>query len=152
MAAGGGAVNQVQRYSDAVTTGRVGEQRDRVVFEYALLRVVPCLERGECVNAGVILYAQEQGFLAARWSLDEDRLRALAAHVDVEGVRRALESVAAMCRGGAEAGSAGRERPGQRFRWLTAPRSTIVQPGPIHGGLTEDPAAEVERLLERLVR
>jgi len=152
LVAGGDAVSQVQRYTDAVTTGRVGEDRDRVVFEYALLRVVPCLERGECVNAGIIVYAQEQGFLAARWDLDEARLSALAPGVDVEGVRRSLESVAVMCRGGLGAGAAGRERPGQRFRWLTAPRSTIVQPGPIHGGLTEDPEAEVDRLLERLVR
>ncbi|MEU0238209.1 DUF3037 domain-containing protein [Nocardiopsis sp. NPDC006198] len=142
----------VRRYSDAVTTGRVGVERDRVVFEYALLRVVPCLERGECVNAGVIVYSQERGFLAARWSLDEGRLRAVSPGVDVAGVRRALEAVEAMCRGGAGAGAAGRERPGQRFRWLTAPRSTVVQPGPIHGGLAEDPEAELERLLDRLVR
>ena len=140
------------RYSDAVTTGRVGEERDRAVFEYALLRVVPCVERGECVNAGVILYCQERAFLAARVEVDEARLLALAPGVDVAGVRRALAAVEALCLGGAAAGAAGRERPGRRFRWLTAPRSTIVQPGPIHGGLTEDPAVEVERLLVRLVR
>jgi hypothetical protein len=145
-------VSGVRRYSDAVTTGRVGVERDRVVFEYALLRVVPCLERGECVNAGVIVYSQERGFLAARWSLDEGRLRAVSPGVDVAGVRRALEAVEVMCRGGAGAGAAGRERPGQRFRWLTAPRSTVVQPGPIHGGLAEDPEEELERLLDRLVR
>jgi hypothetical protein len=141
-----------RRYSDAVTTGRVGERRERAVFEYALLRVVPRLERGECVNAGVIVYCQERGFLAARSALDERRLLAVDAEADVAGVRRALEAVEVMCRGGAEAGAAGRERPGQRFRWLTAPRSTIVQPGPIHGGLTEDPEGEVVRLLDRLVR
>ncbi|MBR8743073.1 DUF3037 domain-containing protein [Nocardiopsis sp. MG754419] len=140
-----------ERYS-VVTTGRVGITRDRAVFEYALLRVVPCLERGECVNAGVIVYSQDRAFLAARSDLDEDRLRALDPGVDVVGVRRALEAVEAMCRGGAEAGPAGRERPGPRFRWLTAPRSTIVQAGPVHGGLTVDPEAEVERLLDRLVR
>ncbi|MFL1377458.1 MULTISPECIES: DUF3037 domain-containing protein [unclassified Nocardiopsis] len=142
----------VRRYSDAVTTGRVGEERDRAVFEYALLRVIPRVERGECVNAGVIVYCQERAFLAARAEVDEARLLALDPGVDVAGVRRALAAVEALCRGGAVAGAAGRERPGQRFRWLTAPRSTIVQPGPIHGGLTEDPAAEVERLLDRLVR
>lgn len=141
-----------RRYSDAVTTGRVGERRERAVFEYALLRVVPRLERGECVNAGVIVYCQERGFLAARSALDERRLLAVDAEVDVAGVRRALEAVEVMCRGGTGAGAAGRERPGQRFRWLTAPRSTIVQPGPIHGGLTEDPEDEVVRLLDRLVR
>lgn len=142
----------MRRYSDAVTTGRVGEERDRAVFEYALLRVVPRLDRGECVNAGVIVYCQERGFLAARSALDEGRLLALDPGVDVAGVLRALEGVEAMCRGGEGAGVAGRDRPGQRFRWLTAPRSTIVQPGPVHGGLTEDPVAEVVRLLDRLVR
>lgn len=140
-----------ERYS-VVTTGQVGIERDRAVFEYALLRVVPCLERGECVNAGVILYSQERAFLAARWDLDEARLRALDPGVDVVGVRRALEAVERMCRGGEEAGQAARERPGPRFRWLTAPRSTIVQAGPVHGGLALDPEAEVERLLDRLVR
>ena len=142
----------VRRYSDAVTTGRVGEKRDRAVFEYALLRVVPRVERGECVNAGVIVYCQERAFLAARTVVDEARLLALDPGVDVAGVRRALEAVEDLCRGGEAAGAAGRERPGQRFRWLTAPRSTVVQPGPIHGGLTKDPGAEVERLLDRLVR
>ncbi|WP_017586306.1 DUF3037 domain-containing protein [Nocardiopsis ganjiahuensis] len=140
-----------ERYT-TVTTGQVGVERERAVFEYALLRVIPRLERGECVNAGVIVYSQERAFLASRSALDEVRLRAVDPEVDVAGVRRALEAVEVMCRGGAEAGPAGRERPGQRFRWLTAPRSTIVQPGPIHGGLTADPAAEVERLLDRLVR
>ncbi|WP_017543190.1 DUF3037 domain-containing protein [Nocardiopsis prasina] len=140
-----------ERYT-TVTTGQVGVERERAVFEYALLRVIPRLDRGECVNAGVIVYSQERAFLASRSDLDEARLLAVDAAVDVVGVRRALEAVEMMCRGGAEAGLAGRERPGQRFRWLTAPRSTIVQPGPIHGGLTEDPEAEVERLLDRLVR
>lgn len=140
-----------ERYT-TVTTGQVGVDRERAVFEYALLRVIPRLERGECVNAGVIVYSQERAFLASRSALDEARLRAVDPEVDVAGVRRALEAVEVMCRGGVEAGMAGRERPGQRFRWLTAPRSTIVQPGPIHGGLTADPAAEVERLLDRLVR
>ncbi|WP_116246711.1 DUF3037 domain-containing protein [Nocardiopsis sp. FIRDI 009] len=145
-------MSEARRYSEAVTTGRVGEERDRAVFEYALVRVVPRLERGECVNAGVVVYCQERAFLAARTALDERRLLAVDPGVDVAGVRRALESFEVMCAGGARAGAVGRERPGQRFRWLTAPRSTIVQTGPIHGGLTEDPAAEVERLLDRLVR
>ncbi|GHC81395.1 hypothetical protein GCM10007079_21270 [Nocardiopsis terrae] len=140
-----------ERYT-TVTTGQVGVERERAVFEYALLRVVPRLERGECVNAGVILYCQERAFLASRSALDEDRLRAVDPGADVPGVRRALAAVEMMCAGGVRAGAAGRERPGPRFRWLTAPRSTIVQPGPIHGGLTEDPEAEVERLLDCLVR
>lgn len=140
-----------ERYQ-VLTTGQVGIERDRAAFEYALLRVVPCLERGERVNAGVILYSQERAFLAARWELDVDRLRALDPRVDLDGVRRALEAVEMVCRGGDLAGAAGSERPGPRFRWLTAPRSTIVQAGPVHGGLTNDPEAEVERLVDRLVR
>ncbi|MBB6171591.1 hypothetical protein HNR23_001651 [Nocardiopsis mwathae] len=124
----------------------------REVFEYALVRVVPRLERGEQVNAGVIVYCQARGFLAARWALDEARLSALDPGVDLVGVRRALEAVEAVCRGGGAAGAAGGESAGRRFRWVTAPRSTIVQPGPIHTGLTEDPEGELERLLDRLVR
>ncbi|MDA0565555.1 DUF3037 domain-containing protein [Streptomonospora sp. S1-112] len=124
----------------------------RAVFEYALVRVVPRLERGEQVNAGVILYCQALGFLGARCVVDEPRLRALDAGVDVGGVGRALEAVEKVCAGGPGAGPARTEDAGRRFRWLTAPRSTIVQPGPIHTGLTADPAAELERLLERLVR
>lgn len=124
----------------------------RDVFEYALLRVVPRLERGERVNAGVIVYCQARSFLAARCALDVGRLRCLDADVDVPGVDRALQAVEATCRGGAEAGAARGEAAGRRFRWLTAPRSTIVQPGPIHTGLTVDPEGEVERLVGLLVR
>ncbi len=122
-----------------------------MVFEYALVRVVPRLERGEQVNAGVIVYCKSAGFLEARCSLDAERLRAIDPGVDVDGVHRALEGVRRVCRGGAEAGPARTEAQGARFRWLTAPRSTIVQPGPIHSGLTSDPAAELDRLAGSLV-
>jgi len=145
-------MNDVQRGNDAVAIGRVEQECDRVVYEYALVKVVPCLERGECINAGVIVYSQEHNFLVARTDLDEDRLLTVAPHVDVVGVRSALEAVEAMCRGGTEAGMAAGERPGARFRWLTAPRSTIVQVGPVHVGLAQEPGVEVERLLDRLVR
>jgi len=123
----------------------------RRVYEYALVRVVPRIERGEQVNAGVIVYCQAAGFLAARCALDEGRLLALDPGADVAGVRRALEAVELVCRGGAHAGPAREEPAGRRFRWLTAPRSTIVQPGPIHSGLTADPAAELERLAAGLL-
>ncbi|MFC4563004.1 DUF3037 domain-containing protein [Nocardiopsis mangrovi] len=123
----------------------------RDVFEYALVRVVPRLERGEQVNAGVIVYCKARSFLAARCAVDEARLRALDASVDVAGVALALEAVERVCRGGPGAGAAGREDAGRRFRWLTAPRSTIVQPGPIHTGLTVDPEGDLERLAESLV-
>ncbi|MFI1470253.1 DUF3037 domain-containing protein [Streptomyces wuyuanensis] len=124
----------------------------RDVFEYALLRVVPRVERGECFNAGVVVYCRARSFVAARTHLDETKLRALDPRADVTGVRAALHAVEGVCRGGEEAGQASGDDAGRRFRWLIAPRSTVVQPGPVHTGLTADPEAEVERLLELLVR
>jgi hypothetical protein len=131
---------------------RAGQGGDRDVFEYALLRVVPRLERGECVNAGVVVYCRAQGYLGARTHLDEARLRALDPAADVAGVRAALAAVERHCAGGEQAGQAAGDDAGRRYRWLVAPRSTIVQPGPVHTGLTADPAAETERLLNLLVR
>ncbi|MEC4020577.1 DUF3037 domain-containing protein [Streptomyces sp. H27-D2] len=121
------------------------------VFEYALLRVVPRVERGELINAGVVVYCHARSFVAARTHLDEDRLLALDAEVDVTGVRAALHAVEGVCRGGGAAGQAAGDSAGRRFRWLIAPRSTVVQPGPVHTGLTADPEAEIERLLGLLV-
>ncbi|KUJ64202.1 hypothetical protein ACZ90_60025 [Streptomyces albus subsp. albus] len=128
------------------------QHHGREVFEYALLRVVPRVERGEQINAGVVVYCRAASFVAARTYLDEARLRALDPSADVAGVRAALHAVEGVCRGGPGAGQAAGDDAGRRFRWLVAPRSTIVQPGPVHTGLTADPEAEVERLLELLVR
>ncbi|MFD8507084.1 DUF3037 domain-containing protein [Streptomyces sp. NPDC059687] len=124
----------------------------RDVFEYALLRVVPRVERGEFINAGVLVYCRAKSFVAARTHLDERRLLALDPGADVPGVHAALRAVEGVCAGGAAAGQAAHDDPGRRFRWLIAPRSTVVQPGPVHTGLTADPAAEAERLLDLLVR
>ncbi|AXK34452.1 DUF3037 domain-containing protein [Streptomyces armeniacus] len=124
----------------------------REVFEYALLHVVPRVERGERINAGVVLYCRAHSFVTARTHLDEDRLRALDPAADVAGVRAALHAAECVCRGGDAAGQAAGDDAGRRFRWLIAPRSTVVQPGPVHTGLTADPAAEAERLLDLLVR
>ena len=121
----------------------------REVFEYALLRAVPRVERGEHINVGVLLYCQGRDFLDAAVHVDVDRLRALADGCDASAVQDAADAVARACRG---EGPAGTTSPGQRFRWLTSPRSTVVQPGPVHAGLTEDPAAELARLLDVLVR
>ncbi|MEE1930698.1 DUF3037 domain-containing protein [Streptomyces sp. TRM 70351] len=129
-----------------------GATADRDVFEYALLRVVPRVERGERINAGVLVYCRARAFLCARTALDEDRLRALDPAVDVAGVRAALRAVEDVCRGGSGAGQAASDDAGRRFRWLIAPRSTVVQPGPVHTGLTADPRAEAERLLDVMVR
>jgi hypothetical protein len=129
-----------------------GGPRDRHVYEYAVLRVVPRIERGECVNAGVLVYCRAEAYVGARTHLDETRLLALDPRTDVDGVRAALRAVENLCAGGSAAGQAASDDPGRRFRWLVAPRSTIVQPGPVHTGLTTDPAAETERLLDLLVR
>ncbi|MFJ8199721.1 DUF3037 domain-containing protein [Streptomyces sp. NPDC096152] len=131
---------------------RGGPASDRHVFEYALLRVVPRIERGECVNAGVLVYCRATAYVGARTHLDEARLLALDPEADVPGVRAALRAVEGVCAGGEAAGQAAGDDAGRRFRWLIAPRSTIVQPGPAHTGLTTDPAAETERLLDLLVR
>ena len=120
-------------------------------FEYAVLRVVPRVERGEFINAGVVLYCRADNFLGARVHLDSDRLMALDPGTDLEAVRAHLEAVRSVCAGGPEAGSVGRLPLGERFGWLVAPRSTVVQPSPVHTGLTEDPEAELERLLSRMV-
>ncbi|MFD4999365.1 DUF3037 domain-containing protein [Streptomyces buecherae] len=129
-----------------------GLHNGRDVFEYAVLRVVPRMERGELINAGVVLYCHARSLVAARTHLDEGRLRALDPTVDVAGVRAALNAVEGVCHGGPEAGQAAGDAAGRRFRWLVAPRSTVVQPGPVHTGLTTDAEAEVERLLDLLVR
>ncbi|MFE6690907.1 DUF3037 domain-containing protein [Streptomyces sp. NPDC057743] len=129
-----------------------GLHNGRDVFEYALLKVVPRVERGEMINAGVVVYCRARRFVEARTHLDEARLLALDPTVDVAGVRAALCAVEGVCAGGARAGQAAGDDPGQRFRWLIAPRSTIVQPGPVHTGLTADPTVEAERLLGLLVR
>ena len=123
----------------------------RIGFEYALLRVVPRIERGELVNVGVLVYAQSVPRLAVATHVDADRLLALDPQLDVDAVRSALEGVAAVCAGGPEGGAAAALPEGQRFRWLVAPRSTVVQPGPVHTGMTDDLEAETQRLLRRLV-
>jgi hypothetical protein len=121
-------------------------------YEYAVIRAVPRIERGEQINVGVILYCQRLDFLAARTALAADRLLALDAGVDVDAVHAALNSWEITCAGGAAGGAARDMKPGERFRWLTAPRSTVLQAGPTHTGLTEDPAAELARLVDLLVR
>jgi hypothetical protein len=131
---------------------RGGQGGDRDVFEYALLRVVPRVERGECINAGVLVYCRAKAYVGARTHLDEARLLAHDPEADVAGIRAALRAVEGVCGGGDAAGQASGDDAGRRFRWLIAPRSTVVQPGPVHTGLTVDPAAETERLLDLLVR
>ncbi len=121
-------------------------------YDHALVRVVPRVERGEFVNAGVVLSARRGGFLAARIELDEGRLRVIDPWVDLDMVRAHLAAFAAVCAGGDGAGPIGRLPARERFHWLTAPRSTIIQTSPVHGGRCDSPDAMLERLLDRMVR
>lgn len=120
-------------------------------YDYAVIRVVPRIEREEFVNAGVILSCQKLGFLGARIALDESRLLALAPGVDLELVRRHLAAIPAICAGHAEAGPIGALPPRARFHWLTARRSSIIQTSPVHTGRCGDPEATLDRLLLKLV-
>jgi hypothetical protein len=121
-------------------------------FEYAIVRVVPRVERGECLNAGVILWCRSLAWLRAAIELDHDRLLALAPDADVAMIEAHLESVARVASGGADAGPIGSMEPGERFRWLVAPRSTVIQVSDVHEGLCPDPAEALEHLLQTLVR
>jgi hypothetical protein len=122
----------------------------RLGFQYVVLRCVPRVDREEFLNVGVVLYCQAADFLASAAHVDEARLHAMAPGLDLAAVRSALSAAEAVCRG--EAGAAGRAPLGTRFGFLSAPRSTVVQPGPVHGGLTADPAAQLQHLLDTLVR
>ena len=121
-------------------------------YDYAVIRVVPRVEREEFVNVGVIVSCPQRGFLDCRIELDEARLRALWPEVDVDLVRRHLASIPAICRGGEEAGPIGKLPARERFRWLIAARSTIIQASPAHTGRCTDPPALMEHLLATMVR
>lgn len=120
----------------------------RVPYEYAIIQAVPRVERGELINVGVLLYCQRLDFLAAETHLHEHRLLALDPAVDLPAVAAALNSWNRTCLG---AGAAHEMKQGERFRWLVAPRSTILRAGPVHMGLAVDPAAELARLVDLLV-
>jgi hypothetical protein len=122
-----------------------------VPYEYAVLRAVPRVERGEFVNVGVVLYCQQLDFLGCATRVDEKRIRSLDPSADVEGITALLSAASCVCSGGPESGPAGADARGRRFRWLIAPRSTVVQPGPVHTGLTADPEKDLARLTQALV-
>jgi len=121
-------------------------------YDYAVIRVVPRVEREEFVNVGVIVSCPAHGFLAARIELDAARVRALDPALDVDALREHLATIPRICAGGADAGPLGRLSPRERFRWLTAPRSTVIQCSPAHTGQCEDPAALLEHLVATMVR
>lgn len=125
---------------------------DPCTYDYAVVRVVPDVQRAEFVNAGVIVACLARGFLEARIELDDERLRALDPAADVDALRNALAAIPAICAGGDGAGPIGRLSTRERFDWLVAPRSTSIQVSPVHTGRCADPAAALERLLQRVVR
>ncbi len=121
-------------------------------YQYVVLRYVPRVDRGECLNVGVVVHSQSAGVLRCAFHLDEARIRAVAPDADMDGLRAALQAVGTMCEHPPPDADATLSTQGKRFGWITAPRSTVLQPGPVHGGSVPDPAAEVDRLLDRLVR
>jgi Protein of unknown function (DUF3037) len=124
---------------------------DRLPYQYVVLRCVPRADREEFVNVGVVLYCEEAGFLEMACLVDDARLLALDPRLDLDQVRAGLEFVADVCAGHDRAGEAGNGSAGTRFGFLKAPRSTVLRPGPVHGGVTTDPARQLERLLDQLV-
>jgi hypothetical protein len=120
-------------------------------YQYVVIRCVPRVDREEFSNVGVVLYCQAADFLQAAWHVEAERLRALHSELDVELVCDGLAFIDGVCAGDERGGPAAGEAMGTRFGFLKAPRSTVLQPGPVHGGLTADPARELGRLLERLV-
>jgi hypothetical protein len=120
-------------------------------FSYAILRVVPRVERGERFNAGVVLFCRQRDFLGLKAGLDERRLAALAPTVSAEEVRAHLEALMRVAAGGPDGGAIGELPASERFGWLVAPSSTIIQPSEAHTGLTDDPAATLDQLYAELV-
>jgi hypothetical protein len=123
-----------------------------VWYSYAIVRVVPRVERGECINVGAVLFARPRRFLAARIELDPDRLRALAPELDLAAVERHLATFAAIAAGDEAGGPLAALPQSERFHWLTAPRSTTIQTSPVHIGHAADPAAALDDLLIAYVR
>ena len=120
-------------------------------FAYCVLRVVPDVERGEFINAGVVLFARQAGFLAAQIALDRARFEALSARCDFDAVARHLDALERVAAGDPDGGPIASMEPSERFNWLAAPSSTVVQPSPVHTGVTADPAAKLAQLFARLV-
>jgi hypothetical protein len=123
---------------------------DRCLFDYAVVRVVPRVEREEFLNAGVILFCRDRRYLAARVWLDVERLRCLAPELDPASVQSHLELIPRICAGGPEAGALSELSPVERFRWLISPRSTVIQCSPAHPGLCTEPSLALENLARRI--
>jgi hypothetical protein len=124
----------------------------RNAYQYAIIRVVPHVERGEAINVGIVLLCRSLGFIGARTALDERRLRAIAPDADVASIQRHLEAIDRVASGDPRGGPIARLSIAERFHWLVSPASTIIQPSEVHTGLTDDPAKDLERLFGALVR
>lgn len=120
-------------------------------YDYALIRVVPNVERGECLNVGVLLFCRTRRFLGMRIHLDEARILALAPDLDLAAVRQQLDDIARICEGGPPAGLLGQMSQSERFHWLVSPRSTIIQTSHVHTGLCTNPADALDHLLKTMV-
>ena len=120
-------------------------------YDYAIIRLVPCVERGEYINAGVILFCRTRRFLGALISVDVPRLTTLFPTIDIAIVQQHLDMIPLVCAGSAEAGVIGQLSQSERFHWLVSPRSTVIQTSPVHSGLCTDPAAKLEHLLKTMV-
>ena len=126
--------------------------RDHNSYDYAVVRIVPRVEREEFVNVGVIVSCPQKEFLQARIEVDESRLKALDPSIDIEAIRAHLASIPAICAGGAQGGTIGKLSRRERFDWLVAPRSTIIQTSKVHTGRCTDPSTLLEHLLDKMVR
>ena len=122
-----------------------------ISFDYAIIRVMPRVERGELVNAGVLLFCLQRDFLAAKVEVNAPRLRALWPQTDVELVRQHLEAIPRICAGSPEGGPIARLSLRERFHWLVAPRSTIIQVSPVHAGLCDSPERALDELFRQMV-
>ena len=121
-------------------------------FDYCVVRVVPRVERGEFINAGVIVSCAAAGFLQAAIELDEARLLVLDPDADLAGIGAALAAIPRICAGGRDAGPLGALSVRERFHWLVAPRSTVIQTSPVHTGRCDSPRAQLDHLMQRMVR
>lgn len=126
--------------------------QDHFTYDYAVIRIVPRVEREEFVNVGVILSCPAKHFLDARIELDERRVMALDRTLDLESIRAHLATIPVICAGGESAGPIGRLSQRERFHWLVAPRSTIIQTSPVHTGCCRNPDEALEHLLDTMVR
>lgn len=121
------------------------------LFEYAVIRVVPRVEREEFLNAGIVLYCRDRQFLRAKFTIDEPKIRSLCKKIEIEELKEHLDAIERICEGKPGSGPIGRLDMASRFRWLTAKRSTIVQTSQVHPGFCTDPAATLDHLFEQLV-